>query len=44
MIQQQISELIEKNFYLCSESKRLLDEAKDMAEKEIEKENCIICQ
>lgn len=34
-IQQQISELIEKSFYFCSESKRLLDEAKDMVEKEI---------
>ncbi|MDR0603787.1 MAG: restriction endonuclease subunit S, partial [Bacteroidales bacterium] len=36
-IQQQISELIEKSFYLCEESKRLLEEAKDMVEKEIEK-------
>jgi restriction endonuclease S subunit len=36
-IQQQISELIEKSFYLCGESKRLLEEAKDMVEKEIEK-------
>jgi restriction endonuclease S subunit len=36
-IQQQISELIEKSFYLCEESKRLLDEAKDMVEREIEK-------
>jgi restriction endonuclease S subunit len=38
-IQQQIAELIKKSFYLCGESKRLLDEAKDMVEKEIEKEN-----
>ena len=37
MIQQQIAELTEKSFYHCSESKRLLDEAKDMVEKEIEK-------
>ncbi|MDR2652771.1 MAG: restriction endonuclease subunit S [Prevotellaceae bacterium] len=37
-IQQQIAELIEKSFYLCAESKRLLDEVKDMVEKEIEKE------
>jgi hypothetical protein len=36
-IQQQIAELLEKSFYLCSESKRLLNEAKDMVEKEIEK-------
>jgi restriction endonuclease S subunit len=36
-IQQQIAELIEKSFYLCGESKRLLNEAKDMVEKEIEK-------
>jgi type I restriction enzyme S subunit len=35
--QQQIAELIEKSFYLCGESKRLLNEAKDMVEKEIEK-------
>jgi hypothetical protein len=35
--QQQIAELVEKSFYLCRESKRLLDEAKDMVEKEIEK-------
>jgi restriction endonuclease S subunit len=35
-IQQQIAELIEKSFYLCGESKRLLNEAKDMVEKEIE--------
>ncbi|MDR1341033.1 MAG: restriction endonuclease subunit S [Prevotellaceae bacterium] len=38
-IQQQISELVEKSFYLCGESKRLLDEAKDMVEKEIERIN-----
>ncbi|MDR0606666.1 MAG: restriction endonuclease subunit S, partial [Bacteroidales bacterium] len=38
-IQQQIAELIEKSFYLCEESKRLLDEAKDMVEKEIGKGN-----
>jgi restriction endonuclease S subunit len=36
-IQHQIAALIEKNFYLCGESKRLLDEAKDMVEREIEK-------
>jgi type I restriction enzyme S subunit len=36
-IQHQIAALIEKSFYLCGESKRLLDEAKDMVEKEIEK-------
>jgi restriction endonuclease S subunit len=36
-IQQQIAELIEKSFCLCKESKRLLNEAKDMVEKEIEK-------
>jgi restriction endonuclease S subunit len=35
--QQQIAELIEKSFYLCGESKRLLEEAKDMVEKEIER-------
>jgi restriction endonuclease S subunit len=35
-IQQQIAELIEKSFYLCEESKQLLNEAKDMVEKEIE--------
>jgi restriction endonuclease S subunit len=35
-IQQQIAELIEKSFYLCSESERLLNEAKDMVEREIE--------
>jgi restriction endonuclease S subunit len=38
-IQQQIAELIEKSFYLCEECKRLLNEAKDMVEREIEKEN-----
>ena len=38
-VQQQISELIEKSFYLCGESKRLLEEAKDMVEKEIGKNN-----
>ncbi|MDR1593912.1 MAG: restriction endonuclease subunit S [Prevotellaceae bacterium] len=37
-IQQKIAEYVEKSFYLCGESKRLLDEAKDMVEKEIEKE------
>jgi hypothetical protein len=37
-IQGQIAELIKKNFYLCGESKRLLDDAKDIVEKEIEKE------
>jgi type I restriction enzyme M protein len=36
-IQQQIAELIKKSFYLCRESERLLEEAKDMVEKEIEK-------
>jgi hypothetical protein len=36
-VQQQIAGLIEKSFYLCGESKRLLDETKDMVEKEIEK-------
>jgi restriction endonuclease S subunit len=36
-IQQQIAELIKKSFYLCRESERLLNEAKDMVEKEIEK-------
>jgi restriction endonuclease S subunit len=35
-IQQQIAELLEKSFYLCRESERLLNEAKDMVEKEIE--------
>jgi restriction endonuclease S subunit len=34
-IQQQIAALIEKSFYLRGESKRLLDEAKDMVEKKI---------
>jgi hypothetical protein len=34
---QQIVELVEKSFYLCWESERLLNEAKDMAEKEIKK-------
>jgi type I restriction enzyme S subunit len=38
-IQQQIAELVEKSFYLCGESKRLLNEAKDMVENEIEKGN-----
>ena len=37
MIQQQIAELTEKSFYHCSESKRLLNEAKDMVEREIGK-------
>jgi hypothetical protein len=36
-IQQQIAELIKKSFYLCSKSKWLLDEDKNMVEKEIEK-------
>jgi restriction endonuclease S subunit len=36
-IQQQIAALIEKSFYLCSESNKLLQEAKDMVEKEVEK-------
>jgi restriction endonuclease S subunit len=36
-IQRQIAELIEKSFYLRGESKRLLDEAKGMVEKELEK-------
>jgi restriction endonuclease S subunit len=35
-IQIQIAELIKKSVYLCSESKRLLNEAKDMVEREIE--------
>jgi hypothetical protein len=34
-LQQQISELIEKSFYLCGENKLLLNEAKDMMGKEI---------
>jgi hypothetical protein len=38
-IQRQIAGYIEKSFYLCGESKRLLDEAKDMVEKEMEKGN-----
>jgi restriction endonuclease S subunit len=38
-IQQQIAELIEKSFYLRRESERLLEEAKEMVEKEIEKNN-----
>jgi hypothetical protein len=36
-IQQQIAELIEKSFYLRRESERLLKEAKEMVEREIEK-------
>jgi restriction endonuclease S subunit len=36
-IQQQIAALVEKSFYLCGESERLLKEAKVMGEKEIEK-------
>ncbi|MDR2654132.1 MAG: restriction endonuclease subunit S, partial [Mycoplasmataceae bacterium] len=36
-VQQQIAELIKKSFYLCGESKRLLNEVKEMVEKEIEK-------
>jgi hypothetical protein len=32
-----ISELIEKSFYLCGESKRLLNKAKEMVEKKIGK-------
>ena len=35
-IQQQISELIEESFYLRGESERLLGEAKDVVEREIE--------
>jgi restriction endonuclease S subunit len=35
-IQQQIAELVEKSFYLCAESKRLLNESKGMVEKEID--------
>jgi type I restriction enzyme S subunit len=35
-IQQQIAELIEKSFYLCRESERLLNEAKCMVEGEID--------
>ncbi|MDR0421265.1 MAG: hypothetical protein LBH30_07460 [Prevotellaceae bacterium] len=35
-IQQQIAALVEKSFYLRRESKKLLNEAKDMVEKEIE--------
>jgi restriction endonuclease S subunit len=38
-IQQQIADLIEKSFYLCGENKRVLNEAKDMVEKEIETVN-----
>jgi hypothetical protein len=34
-IQGQIAELIKKSFYLCGESKRLLDNAKDVMEKEM---------
>jgi restriction endonuclease S subunit len=37
-IQQQIAELIKKSFYFCTESKRLLNEAKEMVENEIENE------
>ena len=37
-IQQQIAELIEESFYLRGESERLLEEAKEMVEREIEKE------
>jgi hypothetical protein len=36
-IQQQIAALVEKSFYLRRESEKLLREAKDMVEKEIEK-------
>jgi restriction endonuclease S subunit len=36
-IQQQIAALIEKSFYLRTESERLLQEAKEMVEREIEK-------
>ena len=36
--QRQITELIEKSLFLRGESERLLDEAKDMVEKEIEAE------
>jgi len=35
-IQEQIAELIQKSFALRAESKRLLEEAKKMVEKEIE--------
>jgi hypothetical protein len=38
-IQCQIAELIEKSFYLRRESERLLEEAKEMVEKEIEENN-----
>ena len=38
-IQQQIAELIGESFRLRKESDRLLDEAKEMVEREIEKEN-----
>ncbi|MDR1617117.1 MAG: hypothetical protein LBR98_08930, partial [Syntrophomonadaceae bacterium] len=40
-VQHQIAALIEKSFYLCGESKRLLEEAKDMVEREIERINFI---
>jgi hypothetical protein len=36
-IQQQITELIEKSFYLCRENERLPEEAKEMVERKIEK-------
>jgi type I restriction enzyme S subunit len=36
-VQTEIAALIKKSFYLCGESERLLNEAKDMVEKEIEK-------
>ncbi|OAV73566.1 Type I restriction modification DNA specificity domain protein [Bacteroidales bacterium Barb6] len=38
-IQQQIAALIEESFYLRRESERLLEEAKEMVEREIEKNN-----
>jgi restriction endonuclease S subunit len=38
-VQQQIAELVEKSFYLRRESERLLEEAKVMVEREIEKNN-----
>jgi restriction endonuclease S subunit len=38
-IQQQIAALIEKSFYLRRESERLLEEAKEMVEREVESIN-----
>jgi hypothetical protein len=37
-IQRQIAALVQENFALCEESKRFLKEAKEMVEREIEKE------